>query len=177
MFVMFSISILMSKIISYYLVAGGLPVTYILALRISFQMAIYYSLYENWNPEHNKPIFSYKLRQIRVKLLYLYLTSLQDHSPVASMWSYIVFDVRIKIMILTNSYLDIHQGIMKCNLYICTSFASKITLQHPLGGQIPFLMWILKSISKKTNTETYMKEYWSVTFIPESDQPPGSASK
>ena len=46
--VMFRISILKSKIIIYYLEAsGGLPVTDTLALRISFQMAIYYYLYEN----------------------------------------------------------------------------------------------------------------------------------
>jgi hypothetical protein len=42
----------------------------------------------------------------------------------------IIFDFRIEILTLTNLYLDIHEGIPKCYLPICTWLAS-IGLQLP----------------------------------------------
>ena len=36
-------------------------------------------------------------------------------------------------LIITNLYLDIHEGITKCDLKICTWLASRIILQRPPG--------------------------------------------
>ena len=83
-------------------------------------------------PDAYKPTFSYTRRQNKsLTDLYLY----QD----------IIFDVRIEILALTNIHWDIHNGILECDLHICTWQASRMSLQEPPGGQILFLIWELKS--------------------------------
>ena len=72
--------------------------------------------------------------------LYLYLADLQDEPPAASRWPDIIFDARIEILTLTNLLLDIHDGILGDDLYICTWPASRISLQRPPGGQILFFL-------------------------------------
>ena len=52
------------------------------------------------------------MRNIRDYPLYLYLA--------ASSRSDIIFDMRIEILALTNLHLDIHEGILEIDLYICT---------------------------------------------------------
>ena len=67
----------------------------------------------------------------------MYLASLQDQPPAASRWPDIIFDVRIEILTPKNLLLDMHEGILECDLSICTWLlpASRISLQWPPGGQ------------------------------------------
>ena len=59
----------------------------------------------------------------------------------------IIFDLRNEILTLTNLYLDIHEGIPKCYLTICTWLSSRISLQRPPGTKHHF--WL-----KNWNTDT-----------------------
>ena len=53
---------------------------------------------------------------------------LQDQPSAASSQQ-----ILFLILILTNLYLDIHEGLTKCDLKICTWLASRISLQRPPG--------------------------------------------
>ena len=50
----------------------------------------------------------------------------------------IIFDLRNKIPILKNLYLDIHESISECNLYKSTWPASSVSLKQPLGARFHF---------------------------------------
>ena len=58
---------------------------------------------------------------------------LQDQPPAASRRSDIIFDIRIEILALTNLHLDIHEGILEIDLYICTCW--------PPGSASSGLQW------------------------------------
>mgnify|MGYP001305190230 FL=1 len=63
--------------------------------------------------------------------LNLYLASLQYQPTVASRLPDIIFDMGIEILAPTNLHLDIHEGILEFDLYICIWSASRIDLQQP----------------------------------------------
>ena len=48
----------------------------------------------------------------------LYTCTVSGQPPAASICQDIFSYMRIKILLLTNLYLDLHQGILKCDLYI-----------------------------------------------------------
>ena len=76
------------------------------------QVARYFFLNINWNPDPNKRYLWYISRHIKGWHLYLYLAVLQDQPNAAFRWPDIIFDGRIEILTLTNLPLDLHEGIL-----------------------------------------------------------------
>ena len=143
------------------------------------QVASYYFWCKNWNPDPNKPTFSYTWRHIRGCPLYLYLAGLQDQPPAASRWPDIIFDARIEILTLINLLLDIHDGILGDDLYICTWPASRISLQlPPAASRGPDIIFYARiEILTITNLPLDIHDgILGVTSISVPGRPPGSAS-
>ena len=98
---------------------------YIWSASTGLQLANYNFWCYNWNPYPYKPTFRHAWRHIGVLPLYLYQTILQYQSLAACSWPDIIFDMRIKILALTNLHLYIHEVILKFDLYICIWSASR----------------------------------------------------
>ena len=96
---------------------------------ISLHVALYHFWFKNWNPDPGKPTFRHAWRHIGVWPPHLYLVSFQDQPPATSRWPDTISDIRIEIFALTNLHLDIHEGILEFDLYICIWSASRISLQ------------------------------------------------
>ena len=65
--------------------------------------------------------------------------------PVASSWPDIIFEMRIEILTLTNLHLDIHEGILEFDLYICIwSASSSLQDQPPAASRWPITIFDMR---------------------------------
>ena len=85
----------------------------------ALHVALYHFWFENWNPDPGKPTFRHTWRHIGVWPPYLYLVNFQDQPSATSRWPDTISDIRIEIFALTKLHLDIHEGILEFDLYIC----------------------------------------------------------